>query len=66
MTDAYAAGRVPAELASAAYVLEVARVLKADGAALWNLADEPGMRYVARVLATVQQSLPHVGAHRDP
>jgi len=60
VTDAYAGGRVPAELASAAYVLEVARVLKPDGIALWNLADEPGMRYVARVLATVRRSLPHV------
>jgi spermidine synthase len=60
VTDAYAGGRVPAELASAAYVLELARVLKPGGMALWNLADEPGMRYVARVLATVRQSLPHV------
>ncbi len=60
VTDAYAAGRVPAELASAAYVLEIARVLKHDGVALWNLADEPGMRYVARALATVRHSLPHV------
>jgi spermidine synthase len=60
VTDAYAGGRVPAELASAAYVLEIARVLKRDGVALWNLADEPGMRYVARMLATVRQSLPHV------
>ncbi len=51
---------MPAELVSAAYVLEIARVLKPDGVALWNLADEPGMRYVARVLATVRQSLPHV------
>lgn len=60
VTDAYAAGRVPAELASAAYVLEIARVLKPGGMALWNLADEPGMRYVARVLATMRPSLPHV------
>jgi spermidine synthase len=60
VTDAYAAGRVPAELSSAAYVLEVARVLKPGGTALWNLADEPGMRYVARVLATVRDALPHL------
>jgi hypothetical protein len=60
VTDAYAVGRVPAELASAAYMLEVSRVLKPAGMALWNLADEPGMRYVARVLATVRQSLPHL------
>ena len=60
VTDAYAAGRVPAELTSAAYVLDVARVLKPEGMALWNLADEPGMRYVARALATVGQSLSHL------
>jgi spermidine synthase len=60
VTDAYAAGRVPAELSSAAYVLEVARVLKPGGTGLWNLADEPGMRYVARVLATVRDALPHL------
>lgn len=60
VTDAYADGRVPAELSSAAYVLAVARVLRSDGLALWNLADEPGMRYVARVLATVRLSLPQV------
>jgi hypothetical protein len=28
--------------------------------ALWNLADEPGMRWVARVLATLRLHLPHV------
>ena len=60
VTDAYADGRVPAELTSADYVLDVARVLRSAGLALWNLADEPGMRYVARVLATVRFNLPHV------
>jgi spermidine synthase len=60
VTDAYAGGRVPAELASAAYVLEIARVLRPEGMALWNLADEPGLRYVARVAATVRELLPHV------
>jgi spermidine synthase len=61
VTDAYARGRVPAELSSAAYVQEVARVLKPAGTALWNLADEPGMRYVAMVLATIRGELAHVG-----
>ena len=61
VTDAYAQGRIPAELSSAAYVHEVARVLKPEATALWNLADEPGMRYVARVLATIRGALPHVG-----
>ncbi|HKX65611.1 MAG TPA: fused MFS/spermidine synthase [Intrasporangium sp.] len=60
VTDAYAEGRIPAELSSAAYVHEIARVLKREGTALWNLADEPGMRYVARVLATIRGALPYV------
>ncbi len=60
VTDAYAGGCVPAELASAVYVRQVARVLRGDGLALWNLADEPGMRWVARVLATVALDLPHI------
>ena len=60
VTDAYAGGRVPAELVGTAYVGEVARVLRDDGLALWNLADEPGLRWVARVVATVARTLPHV------
>jgi spermidine synthase len=60
VNDAFAEGRVPAELSSAAYVHEVARVLKPDGAALWNLADEPGMRWIARMLATIRPELPHL------
>lgn len=60
VNDAYAEGRIPAELGGAAYVHEVARVLKPGGTALWNLADEPGMRYVARMLATIRGQLPHV------
>ena len=60
VTDAYAGGRVPAELVGTAYAHELARVLKSTGMALWNLADEPGMRYVARALATIGQSLAHL------
>jgi len=51
--DAYAGGQVPAELTTTAYLADVARVLRPDGVALLNLADEPGLRYVARVLASV-------------
>jgi len=51
--DAYAGGQVPAELTTTAYLIDVARVLRPDGVALVNLADEPGLRYVARVLASV-------------
>ncbi len=54
--DAYAAGRVPAELTTTAYLADVARVLRPDGVALLNLADEPGLRYVARVVASVRST----------
>ena len=52
--DAYAAGRVPAELTTTAYLKDVARVLRPGGVALLNLTDEPGMRYVTRVLASLR------------
>lgn len=51
--DAYAGGQVPPELTATAYLCDVARVLRPDGVALLNLADEPGLRYVARVVASV-------------
>jgi spermidine synthase len=60
VTDAYAAGRVPAELSGAAYLEQLVRVLAPGGLALWNLADEPGLRWVARVVATIRTELPHV------
>ena len=51
--DAYAAGRVPAELVAPAFVAQVARVLAPGGVLLANLADEPGLRWATRALATV-------------
>ncbi|MEI2730979.1 MAG: fused MFS/spermidine synthase [Dermatophilaceae bacterium] len=50
--DAYAGGRLPARLASAAYLREAARVLRPSGVLAVNLADEPGLRYVAGFVAT--------------
>ncbi|MEO7262133.1 MAG: fused MFS/spermidine synthase [Jatrophihabitantaceae bacterium] len=49
--DAYANGRVPAALTTLEFFLDVSRVLKADGILLANLVDEPGLRYLGRVLA---------------
>jgi len=60
VTDAYAGGRVPAELVGARYATQLARVLEPGGVALWNLADEPGLRWVSRVVATVREALPEV------
>ncbi len=51
--DAYAAGRVPASLVTPAALAEVARVLAPDGVFVANLADEPGLPWVARFLATL-------------
>lgn len=58
--DAYADGMVPAELTGSAFLGDCARVLSPGGLLLANLADEPGMRYVRRVVATLPAALPEV------
>ena len=58
--DAYADGMVPADLTGSAFLAECARVLAPGGLLLANLADEPGMRYVRRVVATLPTALPQV------
>jgi hypothetical protein len=52
--DAYAGGRVPAELTTTTFLADLHRVLRPGGVALLNLADEPGRRYVGRVLASLR------------
>lgn len=53
VVDAFAGGRVPAELVTGEYLTDVARVLRPGGTLLMNLTDEPGLRWVSRVLATL-------------
>ncbi|MGL5910030.1 MAG: spermidine synthase [Phycicoccus sp.] len=60
VVDAYADGRVPAELTTAEWHGQLRRVLAPGGLALANLADEPGLRYVARVAAGARAVLGHV------
>ena len=60
VVDAYAAGQVPPELSTAAFLADCARVLAPGGLFLMNVADEPGLRWVARVAAGVRRALPHV------
>jgi len=49
--DAFDDGRVPAELTTVAFFTAIARVLRPDGVLIANVVDEPGLRYVVRVLA---------------
>ena len=51
VVDAYAHGRVPAELGAAPFLGECARVLDTAGLLVMNLADEPDGRYTDRVAA---------------
>lgn len=60
VVDAFDVGRVPADLTGTAMAHQVRRALRADGLLLFNLADEPGLRHVARVVATLRVVLPHV------
>jgi len=57
--DAYAGGRLPAELATVEFLTDCARVLVPDGMFLANIADEPGLRYAARVAAGARAVLGH-------
>lgn len=59
--DAYREGRVPAGLTTAEFLTELVRVLRPPtGVVLLNLADQPGLRYVARVAAGLRLWLPHL------
>ena len=58
--DAYADGRVPGALVTTEWLADVARVLGPDGLLLANLADERGLRWVARVVAGAQETLGNV------
>lgn len=61
VVDAYQDGRFPAPLAGMPFARDLARVLAADGLLLVNAADAPGLRWVARLTATLRQVLDHVG-----
>jgi spermidine synthase len=56
--DAFHGGRVPADLTTAEFLADVARVLRPGGVLLANVADGPPVTYTRRVLATVRTVLP--------
>jgi spermidine synthase len=49
--DAYAGGRIPAELTTVEFLADVSRVLKPNGTMLANISDEPTMAFLRRVYA---------------
>jgi spermidine synthase len=66
VVDAFDDGLVPAELTTAEFVADVARVLRPDGTLLMNVADGPPALFTRRLLATVRLHLPHVVLAADP
>lgn len=57
VVDAFADGRVPAELQTVDFLRDVVRVLRPGGLMLLNVPDEPGLRHVARVVAGMLDAL---------
>jgi len=63
--DAFAGGRVPAELTNVDCLTEIARVLKPTGVLLVNEADGDQLHYTRRLAATVRSVLPDVLLRAD-
>ncbi len=58
--DAYAGGRVPADLVTDVFLADCARVLGRDGLLVANLADDRGFGWVPRVAAGARNAFGHV------
>lgn len=64
--DAFHGGRVPPELTTREFVADVARVLRAGGVFLANVADGPPLTYSRRLVAAIRPTLPAVLIVADP
>jgi hypothetical protein len=64
--DAFQGGRVPPELTTTEFFADAARVLRADGVLLINVADGPPVQYVRRIVAALRTVLPAVLLRADP
>jgi SAM-dependent methyltransferase len=60
LLDAFAVDTIPAELTTAAFLDDVARVLRPGGCFVANLVDAPPLALVRRVAADTARELPHV------
>lgn len=59
VVDAFAEGRVPAELTTAEFVADAMRVLRAAGVLVLDIADGPDAAYSRRVSATLAAAAPY-------
>jgi spermidine synthase len=66
VVDAFAGGRVPAELTTSEYFADVVRVLRPAGVMMVNIADGPGGGYVRRLTATASEAFRDVVLLADP
>ena len=57
--DAFAGGRVPAELGTSEFAADVARVLRPGGVLIANIGDGGRMTYTRRFVAALRRYLPH-------
>lgn len=64
--DAYADGRVPADLVTVEAAAELSRVLTTDGLLLFNLSDRAPFAWSRRVIAAVRAHLPQVMVSAEP
>lgn len=64
--DAFAGGRVPADLTTWEALADVARVLRPGGLFVANVADGPPLAYVRRFVAGLQGVFGHVLIRLDP
>lgn len=66
IVDAFAGARVPAELGTAEFLAEAARVLAPGGMFVMNLTDQAPFAYAKRLLAGVGQQWPHLSVAAEP
>jgi spermidine synthase len=66
VVDAFAGARVPAELTTAAFLADVARVLGSTGLFLINITDRGPSEYGRRVLAGVLATFPEAALVTEP
>lgn len=66
VVDAFADGRVPADLVTTEFFADLARVLTPHGVLAMNVTDHPPFRWTRRVVAGVRTHFPHVALLADP